>query len=365
MSKLHELHELGQSTWLNYMQRDFIKSGEFRRAVREGVQGVTANAAVFAAAITDLDVYDEAIHQQVVAGTPYTQIHEALMIDDVQLAADILHPIYEESKGWDGFVSLELDPSLANNSVKTVAIAKHILAGMDRGNTMVEIPATMAGCEAIPALLADCESINITHIYTVTDFERAAQAYISGIERLLESHSMWRIRPTAVASFSVGAIDEAIDPLLTRAGRPDLRGKTGIALAKLLYQRFRQIFSGPRWERLEKRGARLLRPKWTRIEPHDLALPRTYYANALVGEDTILTFTPNTLHAFQAEGTAVETLAEDVVGARVHLANLSAAGIDLDEVVHGLQEKRLAEKQETYRKLVDAVNRKLFAGQRV
>lgn len=361
MSKLQELHELGQSTWLNYMERDFIKSGKFRQAVHKGIQGVTANAAVFAEAIANLDIYDQAIHEQVVADTPYDEIHNALMVDDVQLAADILHAVYENSDKRDGFASLELDPALANDTAHTVAVAKHILADMDRANAMVEIPATMAGCEAIRTLVADCESINITYIFTVTDFERAAQAYIAGLEKLFDANSTWRITPTAVASFSVGAIDTAVDAELAARERPDLRGQTGIAMAKLLYERYCQIFSGPRWERLAKRGARPLRPKWTRIEPHDEAYPLTYYADALIGPDTIVTFTPETLAAFKAEGTVAETITVDVAGARAQIANLASAGVDLDDIVHRLQEKHLAAAQETYRSLIEAVSGKLYA----
>jgi len=366
MSKLQALHELGQSTWLNYMERDFIKSGQFRQHVHDGIQGVTANAAVFADTIAHLDVYDQAIHEQVVAGAPYNEIHNALMVNDVQLAADILHAVYEKSDKWDGFASLELDPSLADDMAHTVAVAKHILAGMDRANAMVEIPATMAGCEAIRTLVADCESINVTYIFTVTDFERAAQAYIAGLEKLFDANSTWRITPTAVASFSVGAIDAAVDPELEAKERPDLQGQTGIALAKLLYERYQQIFSGPRWERLSKRGARPLRPKWTRIEPHNEAYPLTHYADALIGPDTIITFTPDTLAAFKTEGTVAETITADVAGARSQLDNLTAAGVNLDDIVHGLQEKHLAAAQETYRTLLEAVSSKLYAvGQQV
>lgn len=343
------------------MERSFLKTGRLRHLVREGIQGVTANAAVFADAIANTEAYDQAIHRQVLAETPYDEIHYALMVDDLQLAADILHSVYEESESLDGYASLELDPALADDAVHTVSIAKHILAGMDRANTMVEIPATRAGCEAIITLLADCESLNITYLFTVTDFERAAQAYIDGMERLFESHSMWRITPTAVASFSVSTIDAAVAAQLARQGREDLVGQTGIALAKLLYERFRQIFSGPRWERLARRGARPLRPKWTHIEPHDETLPLTHYADALIGPETIVTFTPQTLAAFQASGTVAATLTQDVAAARAHLANLSAEGINLDEIVHGLQADQLAAKQETYRQLREAVRGKLIA----
>lgn len=360
MSKLHELHRMGQSTWLNYMRRDFIKSGGLRQAIADGIQGVTANAAVFAHTIANYDDYDEAIHEQVRAGTPYRHIHEMLMMDDARGAADMLHTVYEESEGWDGFASMEMDPSLAHSGVKTAATARHMLSGMDRGNTMVEIPGTPEGCEAIESLVTDCESLNVTHIFTVTDFERAAQAYIAGLETLFASHSMWRITPTAVASFSVGAIDEAVDPALREQGADHLCGKTGIAMAKLLFERYQQIFSGPRWERLSRRKARPMRPKWTRTTPRDGERPLTYYANALIGADTILTFTPETMAAFEAEGVLAFTLTHDMPQARAHLANLSAVGVDLDELVHGLQADHLTHAAQQYDALIEAVTQKLY-----
>ena len=360
MSKLHKLHNLGQSTWLNYMRHQYITSGEFRQAIADGMQGVTANAAVFAQTINQFDDYDEAINQLMLEGVPYRHIHERLMMKDARLAADLLHEVYQASDSWNGYVSLEMDPSLADSADKTAATARHLLHGMDRANTMVEIPATLEGCAAIRLLTADCESLNLTHIFTVTDYERAAQAYIAGLELLLSSNSMWRIMPTAVASFSVGAIDAAIDPALRAKDAPELCGQTGIALAKLLYQRYRQIFSGPRWQQLAKWKARPLRPKWTRITPQDPHLPLTHYPNALIGSDTIITFTPETLAAFEKEGKPAPTLTENIAGAEAHLDKLASVGIDLDDIVHKLQAEHLAMARAQYQALIEAVTRRLF-----
>lgn len=361
MSKLHDLHQLGQSTWLNYMRHNYITSGELRQAIADGVQGVTANAAVFSQTITQYDDYDAAIAQQMAEGTPYRAIHERLMVDDARRAADLLHEVYSESGSWDGYVSLEMDPALADDTHQMVATAKHLLHGMDRANTMVEIPATLPGCDAIQTLIADCESLNITHIFTVTDFERAAQAYIAGLERLLATQSTWRILPTAVASFSVGAIDAAVDPMLRQNDRADLCGKTAVALAKLLYQRYRQIFSGPRWDQLTRHKARPLRPKWTRTTPADPALPRTHYANNLIGPETIMTFSPEALAAFAQSGQPALTLTHDIGGAEAHLEAVAQAGVDLDEIVHNLQAHYLAAGEAQYQALIQAVMQRSVA----
>lgn len=358
MSKLHDLHRLGQSTWLNYMRHNFITSGELRQAIANGIQGITANAAVFAQTITQYDDYDDAIEQQMREGTPYRNIHEQLMLDDARLVADLLHDVFQESNSWDGYVSLEMNPSLANNATKTIATARHLLRGMDRVNTMVEIPATLTGADAIRALTGDCQSLNITHIFTVADFERAAQAYIDGLEMMLASISIWRIMPTAVASFSVGAIDSAIDPVLREKDAPELCGKTGIALAKLLYQRYRQIFSGPRWQQLTRHRARPLRPKWTRIVPQEPHLPLTHYANALIGSDTVITFTPETLAAFEKDGRPAPTLTENIGEADAHLDKLAKAGVDLDDIVYNLQSRYLEMAEAQYQALIDAVTQR-------
>lgn len=360
MSKLHKLHKLGQSTWLNYMRYNYITSGEFRQAMANGIQGVTANAAVFAQTIIQHDDYDEAINRLMLEGIPFRHIHEWLMMDDARLAADLLREVYQASDSWDGYVSVEMDPSLADSAAKTAATAKHLLHGMDRANAMVEIPATLEGCDAIRTLTADCEPLNITHIFTITDFERAAQAYIAGLELLLASNSMWRMMPTAVASFSVSTIDAAIDPVLRAKDAPELCGKTGIALAKLLYQRYRQIFSGPRWEQLARRKARPLRPKWTRIAPQDPNLPLTHYTNALIGSETVMTFTLDTLAAFLEAGKPALTLTQDIDGAEAHLEQLSKAGVDLDDIVHKLQAEHLVMAEAQYQALIDAVTQRSF-----
>jgi transaldolase len=360
MSKLQQLHKVGQSTWLNYMRRAFIQSGELRQALDEGIEGVTANAAVFADTITYHDDYDQSILQHIRAGVAFQEIHDKLMIDDVQRAADILHPVFEASEGLNGFASLELDPSLSDEAVETVATANHILAGLDRANTMVELPATLAGCEAIRRLTANGVSLNATHLFSVSAYEQAAQAYISGLEMYLDQYSVWRIAPTAVASFSVGAIDTAVDPVLTAQGLDDWRGQTGLALARLLYARYREIFSGPRWERLARKGARPMRPKWTRLTPHDAALPDMLYIEALIGRDTVVTFTPETLRAFQEHGRVAETLPGDTAVAQAHLKRLTEADIDLDATADALQAEHLAASIAQYETLIQRIREKLY-----
>ena len=361
MSNLHELQQGGQSPWLNYMRREFIESNELRQCIEMGIEGITVNAAVFADTITCHDDYDLAIQQAIVAGIPYRRIHQSLMIDDVQRTADMLHPVFEASEGLNGFASLELDPALADNVNKTVATAKHLLAGIDRGNTMVEIPATRNGCAAIRRLTADGVSLNATHIFSVAVFERVAQAYIDGLEQFFETHSVWRITPTAVASFSIAPIDAMVDSILEEKALPTLQGQTGLALAHLLYARFRQIFSGPRWRQLQKRGARWLRPKWTRLQPIHLDYPDTFYIEALPVPDTVMTFTPELLTHFLDKERIRRPLTDSPYLSLQHMENLTAANIDVNWVADQLQQQHMAASAAQHETLIQRIVTKLPA----
>lgn len=358
MTTLHQLHEMGQSTWLNTLRRSFIQSGELRTQIEQGIQGLTVNAALFQKTIIAATDYDQAIRQETAAGTPARHMRDSLMAVDAQMAADQLHWIFEETNGRDGFVSQELDPALTVNATKTAAEVRHLAALSDRNNIMVEIPATPAGLEAVTALIGDAQSINITHIFAVDTYERAAQAYIAGLEYLFDTHSMWRITPKAVASFSVSAIDSAVDDILLQMGRPDLQGKTAVALAKRLYERFHQIFSGPRWEKLARRGALPLRPKWTRTTPRSFTYRDTYYIEALIGPGTVTTFSPATLNAFLDHGTVAPTLTQGVEQAHAHLAQLADLGIDLDAITGQLQRQHLRASEKQFEAGIHAISRK-------
>lgn len=356
MATLRDLHQLGQSTWLNYLRNSFIRSGELAERMKIGVQGVTANAQAYERAVTGSSDYDEGIRRATAAGKPPRRIYEALMVDDIQRAADALHPVFEESNRLDGFVSFELEPALLHEVRATMAEVRHLSHQIDRYNVMVEIPATPVGIEAIRGLVADGVSINATHLFSVADYERVAAAYLAGLEEYISSHSVWRTTPTAVASFSVSPIDEAADAWLDRAGRPDLKGKTAIALAKVLYSRYHRLFSGPTWDKLAARRGRPLRPKWTRTTPRDFAYPETYYVNALAGADTVMTFSPSTLNAFLHNGGVVTaTLEEGLDAAEAHLAVVRALGLDLDALAARLQAEHLEASEHRFQTLVGAI----------
>ena len=355
MATLNDLHELGQSTWLNYLRSSFIRSGELAEHVKQGIQGVTANAQVYERAIRGSSDYDAGLRRAMAQGKPARRIHEALLVDDVQRAADVLHPLFETSHRRDGFVSFELEPALLHGVPATVAEVRHVSHYVDRYNVMVEIPATAVGLDALRELVADGVSVNVTHLFSVADYEKAAAAYLAGLEQYLTSHSVWRTAPTAVASFSLAPLDAAIDARLEALGRPDLRGKAAVALARRLTARYRQLFNGPAWDKLAARRGQPLRPKWTRTTPRDFAHPALYYIQQLIGEGTIMTFIPATLTAFRRDGIATPTLDKGLDEGETHLATLAALGIDFEAVAAQLQAEHLAASDHRFQTLVQAV----------
>ena len=355
MATLNDLHELGQSTWLNYLRSSFIRSGELAEHVKQGIQGVTANAQVYERAIRGSSDYDAGLRRAMAQGKPARRIHEALLVDDVQRAADVLHPLFENSHRRDGFVSFELEPALLHGVPATVAEVRHVSHHVDRYNVMVEIPATAVGLDALRELVADGVSVNVTHLFSVADYEKAAAAYLAGLEQYLTSHSVWRTAPTAVASFSLAPLDAAIDARLEALGRPDLRGKAAVALARRLTARYRQLFNGPAWDKLAARRGQPLRPKWTRTTPRDFAHPALYYIQQLIGEGTIMTFIPATLTAFRRDGIATPTLDKGLDEGETHLATLAALGIDFEAVAAQLQAEHLAASDHRFQTLVQAV----------
>jgi transaldolase len=358
MNKLQQLHELGQSTWLNFLNRPFIQSGELRSHMTDGIQGFTANAANFDAILTTTEEYDKAIWEQVRAGVPAPRIHNEIIIQDLQIAADIMHDVYQESDGLEGYVSLELNPVLMHDSVNTVAEVTHLESVINRPNAMVEVPATPAGIEAVRHLTKDGVSVNITHVFSVDVYEQAAKSYLEGLKIFLDTHSVWRFVPVSVVSFSLSPIDEMVDPLLTEKEKPEMLGKTAVSLAKLLYQNCQHIFSGPDWEKLAKQGACILRPKWSRTKTRSASYPKTYYLEELIGPDTVTTFSAETLPAFMEHGIVAPTLTMRIEQAQEHMRQLSLLGIDIDAIAQQLQQNYLQASEEQFQVITQHVGHK-------
>ncbi len=337
MNSLQQLGECGQSIWLDYIRRDLITSGEFQRLVKEdGVHGVTSNPTIFDKAIVTGTAYDDALHLLLSTDTdrdPLT-LFEMLEIEDLQMAADILRPVYDQTEGDDGFVSIEVSPRLAHDTAGSIAEARRLKETVNRPNLMVKIPSTVEGIQAVETLIAEGININITLMFSLAHYEAVAQAYLRGLKRNAKPQQV-----SSVASFFVSRVDTVVDQALDAIGTPDalsLRGKIAIANAKIVYRRFREIFLGTPFDEFKRRGARLQRPLWASTGTKNPAFSDVLYIEELIGPHTINTIPPATLNAFRDHGRVHPTLEAGEQDAEHALAGLAKLGIDLETITEKL-----------------------------
>jgi transaldolase len=337
MNSLKQLQDCGQSIWLDYIRRDLITSGQFQRLVEEdGVHGVTSNPTIFDKAIAAGNAYDDAL-RLLLEADPDRDAHtlfEKLEIQDLQMAADILRPVYDQTEGADGFVSIEVSPRLAYDTAASIAEAQRLWKAVNRPNLMVKIPSTMPGIQAVEVLIAEGININITLMFSLAHYEAVAQAYLRGLKQNAKPHQV-----SSVASFFVSRVDTEVDRALEGIGTPEalsLRGKIAIANAKVVYQRFCGIFLGTAFEEFRRRGARLQRPLWASTGTKNPAFSDVLYVEELIGTNTINTIPPATLNAFRDHGRVQSTLEAGEQDARQVLARLSKLGIDLGAITEKL-----------------------------
>ena len=365
MTKSHELLEVGQSVWYDNIRRSLIVDGGLQALIESGVVGVTSNPSIFEKAIAHSTDYDEATEVLVAEGKSAPEIYEALAMEDIKNAADLLYPVYEETDGLDGYISLEVDPTLANDTEATVAAARRLFAALGRPNVMIKVPATPEGVPAITTLIGDGININVTLLFSNDNYTDVAYAYISGLEKLAANGGDVS-RIASVASFFVSRVDSIVDKALEAINNEALQGKIAIANAKIAYTLYEEIFSGERWQALKERGARPQRLLWASTSAKNPAYPDTLYVDELIGPDTVNTVPPATLDAFQDHGTVAVTLTVDVDEARRQMAELAALGIDLDAMTQKLQEDGVASFAAAFGSLMDSVaakRRQLLANQ--
>src|ERR1700688_3364383 len=339
MNSLKQLQDCGQSIWLDHIRRDLLTSGEFHRLVEEdGVHGVTSNPTIFDKAIAAGTAYDDALRLMLAAdpASNVLTLFEKLEIEDLQMAADILRPVYDQSKGADGFVSIEVSPRLAYDTAGSIAEARRLWKAVNRPNLMVKIPSTVAGIQAVEVLIAEGININITLMFSLAHYEAVAQAYLRGLKRNANPHQV-----SSVASFFVSRVDTEVDRVLEGIGTSEalsLRGKIAIANARVVYRRFREIFLGTSFEEFRSRGARLQRPLWASTGTKNPAYSDVLYVEELIGPDTVNTLPPDTLAAFRDHGhVRGDTVLENGPEAESQLRALSGLGIDLDAITGKLQ----------------------------
>ena len=357
MTKLHELAELGQAIWLDYISRSLITSGELQKLVDQGLRGVTSNPSIFEKTIAGSADYDEHLNRLVSDGRSVSEIYENLAMTDIRSAADILRPVYEKSGCADGFVSLEVNPALAHDTEATIAEARRLFASLERPNVMIKVPATPAGLPAIETLIGEGVNVNVTLIFSLEQYEAVATAYIAGLEKLaLAGGEVGRV--ASVASFFISRVDTAVDKALEGIGNIEIQGKIAIDNAKIAYGRFREIFSSQRWQKLATENARVQRPLWASTSSKNPAYPDTLYVDNLIGADTVNTLPPATLEDFLDHGTVATTVETDVDGARNRMAELAELGIDLDGITNKVLDEGVAAFAKSFEGLIASIAEK-------
>ena len=343
MPKLMELEKLGQSVWFDFIRRSLITSGELQALIDKGVRGITSNPAIFEKAIAGSNDYDDAIKKLIKTEKSIHEIYESLAIEDISTAADLLRNTYESTNGKDGYVSLEVNPHLANETEKTIAEARRLFETLNRPNVMIKVPATAAGIPAITELIGGGVNVNVTLIFGLENYKAVADAYLAGLEKLVLSgpsvkggHPVNRV--ASVASFFVSRVDSAVDKALAEANAKELQGKIAIANSKVAYAEFKKIFNGPRWEALKDHGARVQRVLWASTSAKNPDYPDTIYVDELIGPETVNTLPPATVDSFIDHGKAAETLTLGVDEARRQIEQLKTLGIDLNAITQKLQD---------------------------
>jgi transaldolase len=360
MTKLQELFERhGQSPWLDNLTRGHVTRGELDRLVADGIRGVTSNPTIFAKAMGSTD-YDAQFKRLIDTGANVIEAYWTMVIEDIEGALSILRPIYDDSGGGDGFVSVELAPSLAQDTAGSIEAARQLHERIDAPNLFVKIPATPEGVSAIHETIAEGRSINITLIFSLERYAKVIEAYISGLERydgdLRSVHS--------VASFFVSRVDTEVDRRLEAIGTEEalaLRGRAAVAQAMVAYQLFRRHFSGPRWDALRARGARLQRPLWASTSTKNPKYPDTLYVDRLIGPDTVNALPEATIAAFEDHGTVALTIEDaDDDELRV-LERLEAIGISMADVGRTLEEEGAATFTKAFDDLIKTLQSKRAA----
>src|SRR5206468_1756671 len=332
-SNLHKLSAMGVSVWIDYLSRDLIHRGELERMMREdAVVGVTSNPTIFQKAISSRSAYDEQLREILEEGeTDAKEIFIRLTQRDVTEACDLLRKVWDEGHGKDGYVSWEVDPTLAYEREETYEEAQRLHGLVDRPNLFVKIPATKPGLGAIEDMIAAGKNINVTLTFSLDRHKEVMEAYIRGVERLVETGGD-PATVHSVASFFVSRVDTETDKRLDEVGGHDaLKGNLGIANAKLAYQNYREVFAGPRWEALAAKGATKQRCLWASTSTKNPDYADVMYVEGLIGPETVNTMPEETIRAFQDHGRVEETLTKEVDAARKLFDDLAAAGVDYDD----------------------------------
>jgi transaldolase len=358
-SRLHQLSERGVSVWIDSLSREMLETGELERLMHEdAVVGVTSNPTIFEKALSTGEWYDDQLRAALEQTEDTREVFFALAVEDIKRACDLLRPAWERTDGVDGFVSIEVDPDLAYERAETFDQAKLLHELVNRPNVYVKIPATAPGVGAIEDSIAAGRSINVTLIFSLERHAAVAEAYVRGLERLVEAGGD-PTRVVSVASFFVSRVDTEADRRLAEVGREDLQGRLAVDNAKLAYQQYLDMFSGPRWEALAAAGARPQRCLWASTSTKNPAYRDVLYVEELIGRPTVNTMPFETIAAFQEHGEVRgDTLTEGVEEARALLEQLAEAGVEYDDVTDTLEREGVQKFSDSFASLLEGIDAK-------
>ena len=358
MNRMQNIHDLGQSIWLDSFDRKLMDSGELQKLIDEdALCGITSNPSIFEKAVTSSSDYDEDIRKLAEENKSDEEIFFGFATSDIQRAADILKPVYDKAKGTDGFVSLEVSPHLANDTEGTIKQARELWKTLDRKNVMIKIPGTREGLAAIKQCISEGININITLLFGLDRYREVTEAYLSGLEeRIKNNQPIDHI--ASVASFFLSRIDVLIDPILKEKKLDKLVGEVAIASAKKAYEIYKEVFFSERFRNLEQKGAKKQKVLWASTSAKDPAFSDVKYVEALIGPDTINTLPMETIDAFRDHGNAAAHLENNLVQATQELNQLKENGINLDELTQHLEEDGVKKFNKAYDSLLKAIAEK-------
>ena len=359
MNRLREIEALGQSIWIDNLNRELLDTGALRALIEEdGISGVTSNPTIFEKGMGHSTRYDDAFREAARETQDPQEIFERLAYGDVRDAAELLRPTFDRARGQDGFVSFELPASLAHDAEGSIEAAREHRDALERPNVLIKVPGTEAGVAAFEELTAQGVNVNVTLLFAVSRYEDIAEAFLRGLERRLEGGEPID-RSASVASFFVSRVDTKVDEALAGTEAEHLRGRAAVANAKIAYESFRRIFSGKRWERLSTAGAHLQRPLWGSTSTKNPDYPDTLYVDELIGPQTVNTMPDATIAAARDHAKPARTVDYDVDGARWVLAKIREAGVDLDDIVlRQLVDEGVQTFADSFDALIETIGRK-------
>jgi transaldolase len=358
-TSLHKLRDNGQSPWIDYITRDFVRGGELANLIEQGIAGLTSNPTIFQQAIADGDAYDEQLQALLREHDDPREVFLGFASDDVRDACDLLMETFnQDPTNQHGWVSLEVDPDLAHDAAKTAEAARHIHATVARPNLYVKIPGTEEGLEAIEDTIAAGVPVNVTLLFSLGRHRQAAEAYLRGLQRLRASGGDLRA-VGSVASFFVSRVDSEADRRLDQIGGHDeLKGKLAIANAKLAYKTYRDAFSGPKWQELQQLGASPQRCLWASTSTKNPEYRDVLYVEQLIGPETVDTMPPKTVDAFLDHGQVELTLEQHFDEAKRTLHAFAEAGVEYDDVVEKLEREGVEKFADSFKELIEEIEKK-------